>query len=55
MSTEAVVKTLEEMLGMGASVNIYLMHGGWYCLKAWKTCTINLQIKKHKKVDRVLD
>ncbi len=29
MSTEAVVKTLEEMLDMGASVNIYLMHGGW--------------------------
>jgi hypothetical protein len=36
VSTEAVVKTLEEMLDMGASVNIYLMHGGWYCLEAGK-------------------
>jgi hypothetical protein len=44
VSTEAVVKTLEEMLGMGASVNIYLMHGGWYCLAARKKCTINVQI-----------
>jgi hypothetical protein len=36
VSPEAVVKTLEEMLGMGASVNIYLMHGGLYILEAGK-------------------
>jgi hypothetical protein len=46
---------LEEMLDMGASVNIYLMHGGWYCLPAWKESTLNVRIKKHKYVDQVLD
>jgi hypothetical protein len=46
VSTEAVVKTLEDMLDMGANVNIYLMHGGWYCLEAGKKCAINVQIKK---------
>ncbi len=46
MSTEAVVKTLEEMLDMGASVNIYLMHGGWYCLEAGKKYIIKYTDKK---------
>jgi hypothetical protein len=46
VSTEAVVKTLEEMLDMGASVNIYLMHGGWYCLEAGKNKSTDKKINR---------